>query len=412
MRTEEFWVMDERDEWLVDDLELGLGTEPARVLAYLLRRATDDRIDDPRAGGIDVRLGTGFGRQPVTDALSILSERNLVTESTLESRQGRPPKAWAADGSLETTVTSAYGRRADDLVSASSVEPDRSATAGEPLRVGINWRPNGLHVPFYAALEMDAYETAGVDVEFTHYRGSKRALEAAVDGEVDVSLVGAATLTRDREDGAAVEPLAVMYQRAMTILYTTRSAFGEPLTGSEQLRGRRIGMSPNTETGLLAEVFLSQAGVADDVEVVETDGEELETLRSGRADVVAGSFSDPWKLEADHTVDTLTPSEQFPIYGPALAVDPSVRAADRLRAFLAGTISGWRAGRADPTPAAERIADSGDDDPDEIERTFRQALDSFASSKAMREDGWGAHREDDWERLRIALARTGRLEPA
>ena len=411
MRTEEFWVMDERDERLVEDLELGLGTEPARVLAYLLRRATDDRIADPRASGIDIRLGTGFGRQPVTDALSVLSDRELVTESTLESRQGRPPKAWAVEGSVEATVADAYGRRADDLVSAASVRPDSSASAGEPLRVGVNWRPNGLHVPFYTAMETDAYGTAGVDVEFTHYRGSKRALEAAVDGDVDVSVVGAATLTRARESGAAIEPLAVVYQRAMTVLYTTRSAFGEPLTGSEQLRGRRIGMSPNTETGLLAEVFLSQAGVADDIEVVETDGEELETLRSGRADVVAGSFSDPWKLEADRTVDTLTPSEQFPIYGPALVVDPSVRAADRLRAFLAGTIAGWRAGRADPTPAAERIADRVDDDPDEIERSFRRALEAFAGSKAMRECGWGTHREDDWERLRIALARTGRLEP-
>ncbi len=412
MRTEEFWVMDERDEELVGDLELGLGTEPARVLAYLLGRATDDRIGDPRASGIDIRLGTGFGRQSVTDALSVLSERGLVTESTLESRQGRPPKAWAVEGSVEPTVADAYGQRADDLVSAASVRPDSSATVEEPLRVGVNWRPNGLHVPFYTAVETDAYESAGVDVEFTHYRGSKRALEATLGGELDVSVVGAATLTRARESGAAVEPLAVMYQRAMTVLYTTRSAFGGPLTESENLRGRRIGMSPNTETGLLAEVFLSQAGVADDVEVVETDGEELEALRSGRADVVAGSFSDPWRIEAEGTVDTLTPSEQFPIYGPALAVAPDVRAADRLRAFLSGTISGWRAGRADPTPAARRIADRVDDDPDEIERAFRRALEAFAGSKAMREDGWGAHREDDWERLRIALARTGRLEPA
>jgi len=60
----------------------------------------------------------------------------------------------------------------------------------------------------------------------------------------------------------------------MTVLYTTRSSFGEPLTGSDQLRDRCIGLSPSTETRLLAELFLSQAGVADDVEILETTGEE------------------------------------------------------------------------------------------------------------------------------------------
>ena len=414
MRTEEFWVMDERDEPLADDLGLGLGAVPARVLAYLLRRGSDDRVDTAPARQLDIRLGTGLGRQPVTDALSTLSERGLVTESTLESDQGRPPKVWTASAPVETATRGAFESRADDLVSALSADTAGSTDAAGTgsIRVGFNWRPNGLHIPFYAALETDVYETSGVDAEFTHYRGSKRALDAVVDDDVDVAVVGAATLMSAMERGRTIEPLAVLYQRAMTVLYTTGEAFGGPLTSSEQLRGRRIGLSPNTETRLLAELFLSQAGIAGDVEVFETDGEELEALQSGRADVVAGSFSDPWKLEAAHDTETLAIAEQFPIYGPALVVDPADAPTDRLRPFLTGTLLGWQAGRADPTPAAERIAADGDDDREEVERTFREALESFADSKARRTEGWGVHREDEWERLRIALARTGRIDPA
>jgi len=246
MRTEEFWVMDERDEGLADDLALGLGAAPARVLAYLLGRGSDDRVDTVPARQIDIRLGTGLGRQSVTDALSTLSARGLVTESTLESDQGRPPKVWSADGPVETATRGAFESRADELVSALSAEAAGSTDAAGTgsIRVGFNWRPNGLHIPFYAALETAAYETAGVDADFTHYRGSKRALDAVVDGDVDVAVVGAATLTGAMERGRTIEPLAVLYQRAMTVLYTTEGAFGGPLTSSEQLRERRIGLSP------------------------------------------------------------------------------------------------------------------------------------------------------------------------
>lgn len=415
MRTEAFWTLDDDDERLAADLGLGLGAEPAQVLTYLLRRDTDDRIEDPRARVLEIRVGTGLGRQPVIDALSTLAERGLVVESTLDSEQGRPPKAWSAEVTTETAMRCAYESRADRLVSALSADAE-TGTAGEPseepLRVGFNWLPNGLQIPFYAARTADAYRTAQLDVEFVHHRGSRASLEAIAAGAVDVGVVGAATLTSAIERGVAIEPLAVLYQRAMAVLYTTRAAFGGALRASEQLRGRRIGLSPNTETRLLAEVFISQAGVGDDVEILETDGEEIEALRSGRADVVAGSVSDPWRLDGEAEVETLAIAEQFPIYGPALAVDPGAVAPDRLRRFLTGTMLGWRAGRADPTPAARRIAAASDADRDEIERTFRTALSSFADSKASRTDGWGAHREDDWDRLRIALARTGRLETA
>lgn len=433
MRTEEFWVMDDEDEAVAADLSLGLGTQAARVLAYLLLRAEDDRIEDSRARQLAIRLGTGLSRQGVIDALSTLSEAGLVTESTLDSEWGRPPKAWSTEYTIEQAVREAYARRAAHLLDRAGLDATENDGGRRRIRLGLNWQPNGLHVPFYAARE--AYGELELDVEFVHYRGSERALAAVADGDVDLGVVGAVTLTDARQQGASAVPLAVLYQRAMTVLYTTREAFGEPLTGSDQLRGRRIGMSPSTETRLLAELFLVQAGVADDVEILETTGEESAALRAGDADVVTGSFSDPWKLQDEHTVDVFTISEQFPIYGPALVVDPERIAAtdadtttdtdattgvgadattgtdaDALERFLTGTLLGWRAGRADPTPAARHIATEVEDDRESVERTFRHAIESFADSKASRTDGWGAHNEDEWERVRTALVRTRQLE--
>jgi ABC-type nitrate/sulfonate/bicarbonate transport system substrate-binding protein len=410
MRTEEFWTLDDEDEALVSDLELGLGASAARVLAYLLRRADESRLTDSRARLLDIRLGTGLGRQTVIDSLSALFQRELVTESTLESDQGRPPKTWETEYTTETAMYDAYAMHAAGLVN--SLETDATlpeeADPGEPVRLGLNWLPNGLQIPFYAAAVGSKYEMAGVDVEFVHYPGSERALRAVTSGEVDIAVVGAATLTDARREGSTAAPLAVLYQRAMSVLYTTRSAFGGQLTESEQLRGRRIGMSPNTETRLLAELFLSQAGVRDAVDVVETTGEESGALLAGDAEVAVGSFSDPWSLRDEHTVDVLTISDRFPMYGPSLVVDPSASAVGttRLERFLVGTMLGWRAGRRNPTPAARHIADESDEGREEIEATFRGALESFADSKDRRANGWGAHNDDEWERIRTALVRT------
>ncbi|MFC6765505.1 ABC transporter substrate-binding protein [Natrinema soli] len=410
MKSAEHWVLDSDDEQLAADFEIGLGAQSARVLAYLVRRTEDDRIEDPRARQLDIRLGTGLGTQAVADALSRLSGRGLVTETTLDSEQGRPPKAWSTDHSVETAMYDAYATRAARLTDTVNADLSGSTTTDRgAIRLGFNWQPNGLHVPFYAARMEGAYDP--VDVEFVHYSGSEQALRAVATGDVDVGIVGAAVLIDGRHGGDSITPLAVLYQRAMTVLYTTRTVFGEPLAESDQLRDRCIGMSPNTETRLLAELFLSQAGVADDVEIFETTGEESDALRTGDADVVAGSFSDPWTLPHDEIVDVLTISDQFPIYGPALVVDPSTSETTtaQLERFLTGTMLGWRAGRSDPTPAARRIAADVAAEDEEIERTFRRAIESFADSKARRNDGWGVHRDDEWERVRTALAHTQRF---
>ncbi|WP_255681640.1 hypothetical protein [Natrinema sp. SYSU A 869] len=152
MKTAEHWVLDGEDERLAADFELGVGAQPARVLAYLVRRVEDDRVEDPRARQIDIRLGTELGNQAVADALSRLSDRGLVTETTLESEEGRPPKAWSTDYTVETAMHDAYATRAAELIGTANADPSGSTPADRgTIRLGFNWRPNGLHVPFYAA---------------------------------------------------------------------------------------------------------------------------------------------------------------------------------------------------------------------------------------------------------------------
>lgn len=461
MHTREFPVLDEADESLVNRLAAGLGDDAARVLAYLLMRERYLSAENEPESGPDpatrlaVRIGTDLNRETVATALNRLAERDLLATTTLRtSARGRPPKAWRPAGPEDVTterVDASHGERlvtqATDIAAATGsnargtdgkrsspidrTDGDRdegtteSEGEHEPFRLGLNWDPNGLHAPFFMARSAGHYGSHDLSVSIHRNRGSGAAIECITSGESDVALAGAATVVRARCEGARVVPIALLFQRAMATLYTTREAFGEPFERVHQLQGRRVGTSRHSETGLLGRLFLSQAGVLEDAMVVDIAGEERAALREGRADVVTGSFADPRRLRAaGAAVDALVVADQFPMYGPALVTtEPTLNAArPRLEAFLAGTTAGWADAVAEPATAVRAIdgldvgeeRESSDSDGDRgaikseraLEReqhTFEQAVREFGTSADVTNHGWGWHETAGWRRLETAL---------
>lgn len=412
MHERAFRVLDGDDAPVVDRLAAGVGRDAAEVLAYLALRA--QREDDP-ASGVHLEVGTGLNRTAVRDAVKRLESADLIERATVSaSGRGRPPAAWRPVGDLERVTREAYEFHAAELVGHArdrfeldvTESPDRQPDgAGNEVGLALNWHPNGLHAPVYAAVADGWYDAFDVDVRVDHHEGSRRAVERVRDGTADVGLAGAATVVRAREAGEPVVPVAVLYQRSMTVLYTVREVFGEPLESVEQLRGRSIGMPPRSETRVLGRLLLTRA-VDDDVSIVDTDGEERDALLRGAADVVSGSVTDPERLDdRGLTVDALLVSDHFPVYGTAVIVEETALAerAEPLRAFLAGTTGGWAAARADPNAAADRVAAVGECSPRLARRTFERAAAEFGESEAVRDRGWGWQRRRTWDRLRIAL---------
>ncbi len=425
MRTREFWVLSEDDRPVIDRLAAGLGETPARVLAYLLLRREHEEVPNAPASGLAVRVGTGLNRKAVTDALSRLEERSLVSVTTVQDGgSGRPPKAWYAPDGLETTVDLVYRQHAEALLRRAVVtggrEPNEAEPTGDPddpegsIEVGLNWRPNGLHVPFYVARGLGGGSSGpgGLAIRLEHYRGSRQALEGLLAGEVDVGVAGAATIVRARDDDEPIVPVAVLYQRAMTALYTTRETFGEPLTSVDQLRGRRIGTPTGSETDVLCRLFVSQAAIAETIRFVDTSGEEREALLSGEVDVVTGSFSDPRRLESEGaTVDSVLVADHFPIYGPTLVVreETLFERTAPLERFLAAMVRGWVDAQRRGDDAVRAIADEGDESPQEVRETFEVAVEEFGTTDAVRDHGWGWQRPETWERIEAALRQGGLL---
>lgn len=433
MRTREFLVLAPEDSELVRTLSRGLGDDAARVLAYLLLREEESSVADDPAVRLTVRVGTGLNRRAVSEALSTLAERGHVEETTASTETGRPPKAWRANADVGETVRRVYRmhasilvRRAVDIAreldapDAPSPEDDAGDDTYDPvptsdgrerLAVGLNWHPNVLHAPLYVARADGSYADRGLDVEVRPYVGSGAAVGRVLTGDVDVALAGAATAMRHLADGAPLVPLAPLYQRSMTVLYTTREVFGEPLERVDQLRGRRVGMPVDAETGLLGRLFLSQSGVLDEVTVVDVAGEERTALELGRVDVATGSMTDPPELEADGlTVDTLPVADRFPIYGPTLltTADAVRERPAALAALLAGTMDGWDATASDPAAAVRAVERDGDPDERAVDDAVR-AVSEFGTSTDVAAHGWGWQTVEGWRRLETALEQGGLL---
>ena len=429
MEVRTFPALSDDDDAFVDSLGVGLGDRPARVLAYLLLRAERDDVGEDPATLLSVRVGTDLSRNAATDALSELQDRGLVTATTVrDETRGRPPQAWEVPYDRRAAPERVYDRHADRLLdrarsafdvggeaqrtgpgtagsdATDGTEADLADETDRELAVGLNWTPNGLHLPLFAARGRGEYADRGLSVSFDDHRGSSASLAAVVSGDADVGVAGAVSLVEARRRGESVVPLALLFQRAMTVLYAERDRFEGELESVEQLRGRRVGMPVESEAGLLGRLFLAQSGVLADVDLVDIEGEERRALRDGEADAVTGSFSDPRELREDGVrTDSLRVADQFPICGPSLVATEETlrRRPGPLADFLAATAAGWAAATRSPyevSTGSETIFE------DDERRTFELAVAEFGVNDAVREHGWGWQDTETWQRLETALS--------
>ena len=413
MDTVEYWRLADDDRELVEPLAAGLGHDAARVLAYLLLRRDTDRIEEPRATEMQIRIGTELSRKAVKDSLSRLETRRLVDRTSVQrSERGRPPTAWEPAHAREATLERVFETHANALLDQSAAIADvprssetENGSSQTDLVVAVNWLPNALQLPLYAADDAGAYAERNLDVTFDYRRGSHLALESLLDGRADIGLIGAGSVVRALAAERPIVPIAVLYQRTTTVLYTIQERFGEPFESVDQLRGCRVITTEGSETCLLAKLFLSQADLLDDVEFVDADGEERSALLSGDADVATGSFSDPLELGDEMSVDVLPIGDHFPIYGPTLVVRKAafVESDDPWSRFLAGTVEGWSRARDDPEPAAAIVAGETDDAVTTVRRLFEHAVETYGLRDVVRNEGWGWQTPETWERLEVAL---------
>lgn len=290
----------------------------------------------------------------------------------------------------------------------------------ETVTFQLNWEPNGFQAPYFLARERGFYEAEGLDVAFLEGHGSPFAAEQAARGEAAFALAGASAVLSVQSQGH--EPLAVAAVTAKTpaAIYTLRDVFGEALEEPEQLVGRTVAPSA-TKTRILTAQLLEDAGIREDVELLEVDPHTHHRVQhkvlDGSVDAAVGVVTNGLELEYEHerTADELPIGDHLDVYGMTLVTNPAFAAEkpETVRSFLRATARGWAAATDAPAAAVDALLSRNAtlERRRRIEREkFETAARDLQFTPHVESEGWGSHDPSRWRRLGETLSETDLLE--
>ncbi|WP_254538197.1 ABC transporter substrate-binding protein [Halomarina litorea] len=300
--------------------------------------------------------------------------------------------------------------------------PDEATPTRSDVSLLLNWKPSGLHVPYYAARAEGFYEAEGLTLSSIESgQGSDFSAKQVGLGNTPFAVTSADQVLNVNSRELSPRSVGVVMQRSPVVLFATRESLGGEFTGVEQLRGKRLGTGPGM-VRLLSTLLLEEAGVREEVELVDTGFDTVQRLLTGDIDAAGGVFGDV--VDARHqgaTVDSVPVAAEIPSYGHVIATPPSLgeEHPETVRAFLRATAHGAAWATNNPEAATDHLveavpalSESRDRQRDKWELMSRE----FVLSGAVREQGWGWSQSDPWatmhETLTGADSLGGEVDPA
>ena len=274
----------------------------------------------------------------------------------------------------------------------------------------LNWKPSGLHAPYYAARARGYYEEEGLSLSSIESgQGSDFSATQAGLGNAPFAVTSGDQVLNVNSRDLSPRSVAVVMQRSPVVLFAAREHFGGPLSDAAQLEGATIGTGPGM-VRLLTELFLRRAGLVDSVELVNTGFDTVQQLLAGKVDAAGGVFGDVVDARhQDYAVDLLPVASAIPSYGHVIATAATFAEENprTVRAFLRATARGSAWAHRNPGAATDHLVEAV---PALAESRGRQRdkwtlmADDFVLSPAVREHGWGWSEPAPWRTLHGALA--------
>lgn len=139
---------------------------------------------------------------------------------------------------------------------------DDDEAAATRVRLALDFTPNAVHAPVYAAVRQGFDEDHGVDIEIRPPGSSPDSLRLLESGRVDVGILDIHDLGLARERGADLVGVGALVQRPLAAIVAQ-----EDVRRPRDLGGRRVGVS-----GLPSDPAVLRA-------VVEGDGGDYDSIR-------------------------------------------------------------------------------------------------------------------------------------
>ncbi|AXG11475.1 ABC transporter substrate-binding protein [Haloplanus rubicundus] len=299
-------------------------------------------------------------------------------------------------------------------------------TTGTPIpgesSLLLNWKPSGLHVPYFAAKANGFYEEEGLTLgEIRTGEGSTFSAKQTGLGNVDFAVTSSDQVLNVNSRDLSPLSVGVVMQKSPAVVFSTREAFGGELTSPDQLAGKTVGTGPGM-VRMLTSLLLEDAGVREDVEMVDTGYDTVQQLLSGEIDAAGGVFGDAISAEAQgYTVDSLAVGDSIPSYGHVIATNREWAGdnSEAVRAFLRGTARGAAWAHQRPGEATDLLVDANgvlEESRDQQQQKWERMADGFMTGDAVADHGWGWSESEPWQVVHDALAGAdalgGEVDPA
>ena len=227
-------------------------------------------------------------------------------------------------------------------------EPDGGdAAAGELIDVSfrLNYIADGLHSPFYYALEKGYYEEAGLNVEIGEGTGAGTTARLVGAGDADLGFTDSSSVASARQEGIPIKVVCPIYS------VNAYAAISLPDSGIEtvkDLEGKRVGITTGDGPSNLLNAVIAANDVDESkIEFITMDGNSKETsLMNGDVDVIlAGADSDAVMLQNQgYDVNVLRYSDWgAPTVGLSIVAGEDFIAEhpDVIEKFISATLKGW-----------------------------------------------------------------------
>lgn len=139
---------------------------------------------------------------------------------------------------------------------------DEDGAAGEQVTLGLDFTPNAVHAPVYAAVREGLDADHGVDIAIRPPGSAPDSLRLLASGRADVAILDIHDLGLARERGADVVAVGALVQRPLAAIIA-RGGIERP----RDLEGKTVGVS-----GLPSDPAVLRA-------VVEDDGGDYDSIR-------------------------------------------------------------------------------------------------------------------------------------
>jgi len=274
----------------------------------------------------------------------------------------------------------------------------------------LNWKPNGLHIPYYAAKDRGYYADAGIELSTIDAgNGSDFSAKQAGLGNVPFAISSSDQVLNVNSRGLSPVSVGVVMQMSPVVLFATRSGLGEPLTDIGQLSGKRVGTGPGM-VRIMTKLLLENAGIRSSVELVDTGYGTVQQLLAGEVDAAGGVFADAVAARANGaTVDAVPAADTIPSYGHVVVTSREYADANpgAVRSFLRATVRGAAWAQRNPGAAVDTLVDANGalaESRDQQRAIWETLATRYMVSQAVTAHGWGWSEAEPWSRTAAMLA--------